>query len=333
MKRKQIMFTSPGVAQIWQTPLPEVGTGDVLVRMEYTVVSGGTEKACLLGSPNVQGTFPTSLGYCGIGRVLSVGDAVRKVRPGDRVLVYHGCHSDYNVRGEEEIIRVDDDGIDSRDAAFVLIAAMGLGGVRKLEIEIGESAMVIGLGLLGMFSVQFCRLCGAYPVIAVDFSEERRKLALSLGADHALDPRDADFKEKVMALTGGKGVRTTVEVTGSSAALGEALDTAAFMGRIALLGCTRVSDFPVDFYTQVHRPGIRLIGAHNFVRPKSESYPGHWTNEDDCRAILSLIAAGRISVRPICSRFVKPALAPEIYRELATDPDFPIGTVFDWREE
>ena len=219
-----------------------------------------------------------------------------------------------------------------RQEAFVVIATMGLGGVRKLELELGESAMVMGLGLLGIFAVQFCRLSGAYPVIAADLNPERRKLALKLGADYAFDPAAPDFAEQVKAVTGGKGVRATVEVTGVSAAMQQALRCAAPMGRISLLGCTRVSDCPVDYYTQVHRPGVKLIGAHNFVRPKVESYPHHWTHQDDCKAILQLLGAGRIQVAPIIYRVVSPVDAPEIYNELCDDPKFPMGTVFDWRD-
>ena len=109
------------------------------------------------------------------------------------------------------------------------------------------------------------------------------------------------------------------------------LQCAAWMGRISLLGCTRVSDCGVDYYTQVHRPGVKLIGAHNFVRPKVESYPHHWTHHDDCNAILDLIAAKRLQVAPILSRVLSPADAPAVYTQLCEDKNFPLGTVFDWR--
>lgn len=333
MKTKQIVFVEPKVAKLQYMDVPEVGANDVLVETEYTVVSGGTERACIMGMKNIMdaGKFPKTLGYCGIGRVVRTGNNVTSVQPGDRVLVYHGYHKKYNVRPEADITRVNDDKISSLDAAFVVIASMGLGGVRKLEIEIGESAMVMGLGLLGMFAIQFCRLNGAYPVIAADLNPERRKLALELGADFAFDPSDPDFAEKVKGVTRGKGVCATVEVTGASVAMRQALECASYMGRISLLGCTRVSDCSVDYYQQVHRPGVKLIGAHNFVRPKMESYPHHWTHQDDCKAILDLISSGRIKVAPIISRVVNPEDAEEIYTQLCDDPKFPIGTVFDWR--
>ena len=331
MKRKAIVFTAPYTAELLEQDTPELTSDGVLVRMEYTVVSGGTERAVITAAPNTGGKFPAQLGYCGVGYVQDIGADVKSVKIGDRVLVYHGVHANYNVRQEDEITLVTQDAVDSLDAAFVVIASMGLGGLRKLELELGESAMIMGLGLLGIFALQFARQSGAYPLIAVDLNEERRKLALSLGADYALDPSAPDFVEEVMRITKGHGVRATVEVTGVSAAMKQALACASYMGRISLLGCTRVSDTAVDYYTQVHRPGVKLIGAHNFVRPKQESYPHHWTHQDDCNAILDLLAGGRVQVRPIVSRVCDPKDAPAIYEELCNNPKFPMGTVFDWR--
>lgn len=332
MQTKTIVFTAPQTVRYMDHETQPMTDSSVAVKMEYTVISGGTERATLMDLPNAGKGFPKYLGYCGVGHVVEVGSQVTSVMPGDRVLVYHGRHSIYNVAPEAKITKVTQD-IDSLEAAFVIISAMGLGGVRKLELELGESAMVMGLGLLGMFAVQFLRLSGAYPVIAADLNPERRALALQLGADYALDPAAPDFTQTVKKLTKGKGVNATVEVTGASVAMQQALQCAARQGRISLLGCTRISDCAVDYYAQVHRPGVKLIGAHNLVRPKFESYPHHWTHQDDCKAILDLVAAGRIQMKPILSRVVKPAQAPEIYRQLCEDPMFPMGTVFDWRDE
>ena len=332
MKSKKILFTDVHKAEFLEVELKELQDNEVLTEMEYTVVSGGTERANLMGMANTSQRYPKSMGYCGVGRVCAIGSAVTGVAVGDRVLVYHGYHMKYNIRPESDVTKVEDDSISSLDAAFVIIASMGLGGVRKLEVELGESAMVMGLGLLGIFSVQFLRLSGAYPIIAADLNPDRRALALKLGADYAFDPSAPDFVEQVKAVTKGKGVRATVEVTGVSVAMKQALECASWQGRISLLGCTRVSDCAVDYYRQVHRPGVTLIGAHNFVRPKVDSYPHHWTHQDDCKAILDLIAAERIQVAPIVSRVVSPEDAPAIYDQLCDDPAFPMGTVFDWRE-
>lgn len=331
MKTKSIIFTEPGKAQLWERELGEIAAEKVLVKTEYTVVSGGTEKANLLGSVNTAGVFPKPVGYCGIGHVVEVGEGVTDFCPGDRVLVYHGKHAAYSLVDRKRLTKIEDSSILSEDAVFTVIASMGLGGVRRLAVELGESSMVMGLGLLGLFSVAFLRLSGCNPVIAADPNPLRRDLALKMGADYVLDPSDADFTRQVKDLTDGKGVNACVEVTGISAAMRQALECAAQQGRISLLGCTRVSDCSVDYYAQVHKPGVTLIGAHNMVRPQVDSYPHHWTHHDDCRAILKLMSAKRLDPSPLRSRIVSPTDASRIYTELCTDPDFPLGTVFDWQ--
>ena len=330
MLNHYIAFTEPGKAELLETELEGPAADQILVRTEYTVVSAGTERACLMNTPNVVQTYPKRLGYCGVGYVDAVGSDVKDFAVGDRVLIYHGIHAEYNLVKADQLTKVGNDKIDSKEAAFVIIASMSLGGVRKLEVELGESAMVMGQGILGVFATQLLALSGANPVIAVDFDEKRRAKAFELGADYALDPGDPDFISKVKALTGEKGVNATVEVTGSSKAMLQALDCAAWMGRIALLGCTRVSDCEVDYYRQVHRPGIKLIGAHNFVRPKVESYPHHWTHQDDCKALLSLIGAGKFRVLPMISEIHAPEDAPSVYARLAVGCDFPLGVMFKW---
>ncbi len=327
-----VVFESIGNAELKPFEVPSPGPGEVLLENDYTVISAGTERANLLNLPNTSNVFPFHPGYCGIGRVVDVGGGIENVAIGDRALVDHGGHRSHSIQKAAKLTVVGDDRIDSLDAAFVVIAAMGLQGVRKLRLELGESAMVIGLGLLGIFATQLAKIDGAIPVIVSDFDRTRRDLALKLGADHAFSPEEEDLAEKIRDLTNGNGPDGIVEVTGVAAALQDALTYVAWQGRISLLGCTRVSDAEIDFYQFVHRRGVSLIGAHNFVRPKEDSYPGYWTNRDDYRVLLALIAAGRLRVRPIISEIVPPDYAPDIYNRLAEEEHPPLGIVFDWRE-
>ncbi len=311
----------------------EVGrpsAGEVLIENDYTVVSAGTERANLVNLPNTSGQFPYYPGYCGIARIIEVGDGVENVRLGERVLADFSGHRSHAIRKAAGLTVVRDDSIESLDAAFVIIAAMGLQGVRKVRLELGESAMVIGLGLLGTFATQLAKIDGALPVIVSDFDAKRRELALTLGADHAFSPDEPNLPEKVRELTYGQGADCVIEVTGAAAALQQALTCVARQGRVSLLGCTRISDAPIDFYQYVHRPGVSLIGAHTFVRPQVDSYPGYWTTRDDYRVLLALIAAKRLAVRPIISEIVSPERAPAVFARLAEDPHPPLGIVFDW---
>ena len=330
MTGQYIVFESIGEAVLKSFEVPRPGPGEVLLAMDYSVVSAGTERANLLNLPNTSGRFPFHPGYCGVGRVIAVGDGVEDVAIGARALADHGGHRSHILTKADTMTVVADDRIDSLDAAFVVIASMGLQGVRKLRLELGESAMVIGLGLLGIFATQLARIDGAIPVIVSDFDPARRALALDLGADNAFSPDEEDLARRIKDLTGGEGPNAIVEVTGVAEALRDALEYVAWQGRISLLGCTRISDAPIDFYRHVHRRGVSLIGAHNFVRPDVDSYPGYWTSRDDYRVLLALIAAGRLQVRPIISEIVSPEDAPAVYTRLAEGKHPPLGIVFDW---
>jgi 2-desacetyl-2-hydroxyethyl bacteriochlorophyllide A dehydrogenase len=327
-----VVFESVGEAVVRTFEVSPPGAGEVLVENIYTVISAGTERANLMNLPNTSGGFPYRPGYCGVGRVIDVGDGVSTVTAGDRVLTDFSGHRSHATHDASDLTVVGDREIEDLEAAFVVIAAMGLQGVRKVKLELGESAMVIGLGLLGVFATQLARLDGAIPVIVSDFDPKRRDLALRLGADHAFAPDDEGLAETIRELTDGSGPDAIVEVTGSAAALQDALSYVARQGRISLLGCTRVSDAPIDFYRDVHKPGVSLIGAHTFVRPKVDSYPGYWTTRDDYRVLLNFIAAGRLQVKPIVSEIVSPGEAPAVYTRLAEEKQPPLGIVFDWEQ-
>ena len=331
MIMKEIQFVEKGVAKLVDREVPELTEYSVLTKTLFTALSAGTEKANILDKPNTFAyqKWPKVEGYSGIGIVEAVGEKVTKVKPGDKVLVYHGTHAQYSVVHESRVYLVNEE-VEDSEAVLTIIGAMGLGGLRKTKLELGESAMVIGLGLLGMFALMGARASGAYPLIAVDINEDRRKIALELGADYAFDPREESFVKHIKAITGGKGVNAIVEVTGVASALVSALDVAARQARIALNGCTRVSDAPIDFYKQVHCPGITIIGAHNMVRPQKDSYQGYWTNEDDVLALVKLIKGNRINVKPLVNEIHSPTECEGVYQRLCNDPNFPIGVVFDW---
>lgn len=341
MRDWQILFTEPNVAALLEQDVPDTpGEHEVLVQTHYTAVSAGTERANLVGELHINGAqildkviFPRALGYSGVGTVLKTGAAVAGIAPGDRVITYFGQHRLYNLLPEERVFPISQASIASAEAALVVIAGFSLEGVRKTKVEVGESALVAGLGILGLLAVELFRAAGAVPVVAADPNPQRRELSLSLGADIALDPLTADYTRAVKAAAGGRGVNAAVEVTGAAEALTQTLGCMARFGRVALLGCTRNTEVPLDFYHLVHFPGVALIGANNDARPRVESAPGNWTARDDCQALLRLLAGGRLNLAPLISEIHSPIEAPEVYRRLAFEyGSFPIGVLFDWTQ-
>lgn len=335
MKGYQVIFESIGNAVLKPYDIPELKPGEVLLENDYTVISAGTERANLVQLPNT-GTaetgFPFRPGYCGAGRVVAAGDEVTELAIGDRVVINWGGHCSHTIKEAKSVLKIEDDSIDLLDASFATIVSFPLLGFRKLKLELGESAMVVGQGILGAFAVQIANLAGAVPVLALDFDPARRKLAVELGATAAFSPDEDHIIDKIKEATGGEGPNGVIEVTGSAAALQQALEYIAWEGRISLLGCTRISDSPIDYYKYVHRRGISLIGAHTMTRPKQESAHGRWTERDDYKTFLKLVAANKIQTRPIISEIVSPRDATAVYKRLAEVKQPPLGIVFDWEK-
>ena len=308
--------------------LPDPESDQLLIENDYSALSAGTELANYCGLPNTSGSFPYFPGYSSCGHVLRTGSAVKAFKVGDRVVSWGG-HCSHHLKKECELVRIEDESIDGREAAFARIATFSFLGVRRLNLRLGESVMVAGLGVLGLIALQLARCSGAYPLIAADFSPERRALALELGADYVFSPGEEGFVEKVRAVTHG-GVNAVVEVTGVAAALQQALEYVSRLGRISLLGCTRIPDVPIDFYQSVHLRGVTLVGTHTMTRPRVDSRPDAWTELDDYRAFLNFLSGKRLRIAPFLSEVVSPADAGEVYARLADSENPPVGIVFDW---
>ena len=333
MENYGIVFTSPCVAELVQTEITLPTPNHVQVKLAVSTVSSGTERANLIGDPNVgwdigpRVVFPRKSGYSSAGIVTAVGENVTDLAVGDRVALSWSLHSKFINMNRKNVCKLPDN-VSFRDAALLHIGTFPMAAIRKCRLEMGEAAIVMGMGILGLTAVKLLKAAGAVPVIAVDPVAEKRTKAIVHGADFAFDPTDADFAQKVKAVTGG-GARVGIEVTGIGAGLDGILDCMAPFGRMALLGCTRNKEFTIDYYRKVHGPGITLIGAHTAARPKEESHGGWWTQTDDMQALIKLHTFGRLSLGELVEEVHSPVEAPAVYDRLAREKSFPV-VQFDW---
>lgn len=336
MSYKKILFTKPKVAEICDYEIAEPNSGEVQVRLAISSISSGTERANILGDVNVSvfensdvAIFPREGGYSSAGIIEKVGPNVTDLQVGDRVALSWSSHSQVLNIEQKNVYKLSDN-VSFQDAAFFHIATFPLAAIRKCRLEMGESAIVMGMGILGLAALQLLRAAGAAPIIAVDPVAEKREKALQCGADYALDPYKSDFIETVKQLTDG-GAKVAIEVTGVGKALDSVLDCMARYGRVALLGCTRNSDFTIDYYHKVHGPGITLVGAHASARPQTESSNGWWTQRDDIHTLMKLTEMGRLSLASMIDEVHSPMEAVEVYDRLANEKAFPL-VQFDWRK-
>lgn len=334
---KRIVFTKRNTAELLDYHAPEPKEGEVQVALAVSTISSGTERANIMGSTTVawnrpeaeKAVFPRYNGYSSSGVIVKVGPSVDGLAVGNRVAVSWSTHTQVlNIKAK--LVHKLDDAVSFSDGALAHIATFPLAAIRKCRLELGESAIVMGMGVLGMIGVVLLKAAGAAPILAVDPDAGKREKALQLGADYALDPFAPDFAEKARALTKG-GAKVGIEVTGVGAGLNGILDCMARFGRVALLGCTRNSDFSVDYYRKVHGPGITLIGAHTNARPGRESSEGWWTEWDDVEAVLRLTKLGRIKLSELVEEVHSPREATQVYTRLCTEKTFPL-VQFDWSD-
>ena len=350
MTNPNIVFTKLNTAEVVDRPMPKVKDGEVLVKLVRSCISSGTERANLTGvpdngtsiyvdCPDDRVTWPRQGGYSSVGVVQAVGKGVKSVKKGDRVAMSWTVHSQYVSLPERQVYLIPDN-VGFEEAALTHISTFPMAAIRKCRLEVGESALVMGQGVLGQLAVVLLKAAGAAPIIVADPVAAKRKRALKLGADYAFDPTAPDFAAQVKAVTdtgrtlqdgrvADSGARVVIEVTGNGGALNTALEAIAPFGRLALLGCTRDSNFTVNYYRKVHARGITMIGAHTNARPDLESHGGWWTTRDDALTTLRLLSLKRISLKGFVSEVHKVKEAPAVYARLAKGGAFPC-VQFDW---
>lgn len=327
MEGQRVVVVREGVVELEAFSLPEPGAGEVLIKTRTSLVSPGTERAFYLGLPNTNATYPLYPGYSNIGEVIAVGAGVEAVQVGDRVAsgTHHASHV---IAPADKCVPVPDD-LPDKVAVFFNLAAIAMQGVRKTRIELGERAVVIGVGPIGIFAVQLVRQNGAVPAVAIDVDAERLALAKQVGADYAL-LNDESLPEQINAITHGKGFNVVIESTGSDKVITQAFQMAAVRGRVSLLGSARGEANNINFYRDVHRKGLNIIGAHEITRPLHESLPGWWTQVDEQYTALQMFALGRLQAEPLISHRFSWEEFPQAYALLKAWDQTTTGMLIHW---
>jgi L-iditol 2-dehydrogenase len=329
MDGMRVCWPERGRAEVVPFTPPEPRAGEVLIRTEVSLISPGTERAFFLGLPNAEGRFPSYPGYSSVGRIAATGAGVEGLRAGDRVAAASG-HASHGVARAERCAKVPD-GLPPEAAVYFNLGAIALQGVRKTRVELGEAVAVLGLGLIGNLALQLARLQGAFPAIGLDPELGRREIALACGADLCLDPGAADTGAALGTATDGDGPAVVIEATGSPQVVNEAFALAGQHARVVLLASSRGTS-ETNFYRDVHKKGLTVLGAHASMIPPRDSSPGFWTHSDDVRTVLRLLAAGRLHIRELTSEIASWEDAPRLYEQLGSWRRDGLGMVMRWSE-
>lgn len=359
MEGKRLVLDGDGNVRVESYTVPQPEADQVLVRVHVTHVSAGSEVNGIRarrkgGSHN----FPQAgLGYTAVGEVLAVGKEVSGWQPGERVLCggNHGSHwlvtprlADAPAAVPQQFMlqRLPDD-LDDVSAAFCVLGDIALHGIRRGQIQLGESVAVHGLGVIGLLSVQLARLSGAYPVIGVDLVDSRLQLARDLGASHVVDLRGPDgalgdgvaaireitaspwrFRGALPGLEPDGGADVQIHTTSYIGNYPALLKAAADRGRIVLVGATAGS-VAIESHELLRRE-LKLIGSYETGLGEPHPY-WPWSRARNRAVIWDLIRRGALRVQPLVSHVSPPAQAPDLYEQMVAGGEGWLGVFFDWR--
>jgi predicted dehydrogenase/threonine dehydrogenase-like Zn-dependent dehydrogenase len=324
-----------GDTLITEVPAPSISPQQVLIRSHITVISAGTEKMIVdFGKANLINKVrqqpdkvrmvldkiktdgllttldtvrsklddPIALGYCNVGTVIAVGNQVTEFLPGDRV-VSNGSHAEIVAVNKNLCAKIPDN-VSDEDAVFTVLGAIALQGIRLIDARIGETYVVMGLGLIGLLAVQILKAQGC-QVFALDLAADKVAAAETLGATGFCISADNDCVSLIKNIIpeGVDGVLLTLS-TQSSGPVSQAAQLCRKRGKIVLVGVTGLHLARSDFYEKElsfqvscsygpgrYDPNYEVLGQDypiGFVR---------WTEQRNFNAILQLMADGRINIR------------------------------------
>ncbi len=357
-----------GATQVADLPRPQAGRGQLLICTRASLISAGTERMLVefgkagwldkvrqqpekvrmvLEKIRTDGLLatvdavrskleqPIPLGYSSVGTVVEVGAGVSGFASGDRV-ASNGHHAEVVAVPSNLCAKVPAP-VGDESAAFTVLGAVALQGVRLAQPTLGESFVVSGLGLIGLLAVQLLRAQGC-RVLGMDFDTERLALAREYGAETIQLGGMADWQGAAMAISRGRGVDGVLIAasTDSDEPVHQAAQMCRKRGRIVLVGVAGLNLLRSDFYEKEltfqvscsYGPG-RYDKAYE---EKGQDYPVgfvRWTEQRNFEAVLDMLAEGKLDVRGLVSHRFPVERAAEAY-EVIVGPASSLGVLLEY---
>ena len=347
-----------GEMALEEVPVPSTNSKSVLIRTEYSLVSLGTERMLvefansnlfvkarnqpdkvrqILDKIRSDGLAPTievvfnklnntaSLGYCNVGVVETVGREVASFKVGDRV-VSNGAHAEFVCVSEKLCAKVPAS-VSGENAVFTVVGAIALQGIRLVAPTLGETVIVVGLGLVGLIAVQLLKANGC-NVIGIDTDPSKVKLAETLGVSAVCISDEIDPVAFVTDRTNGVGADAVLiaATTNSNEVISQAAKMSRRRGRIVLVGVVGLDLSRADFYEKEltfqvscsYGPG-RYDDDYEL---KSRDYPVgfvRWTEQRNLEAVLEVISRGQLDLQSLVTAVTPIARYQDVYDNIS-DP-------------
>ena len=347
-----------GVTTLTEAPAPLISSSHLLINTTTSLISAGTERMLVgfgkasfiekarqqpekvkmvlekVATDGLMTTIeavqsklaqPLPLGYCNVGLVAEAGAGVDGFQVGDRV-VSNGPHADV-VKVPKNLCARIPDAVDDESAAFVVVASIGLQGIRLAQPSLGEAFVVTGAGLIGLLTVQLLRAQGC-RVLAIDFDASKLALARQFGAQTCNPGVGEDPVAAGMALSRGQGVDGVIITasTKSNDPVTQAARMCRKRGRIVLVGVAGMELNRADFYEKElsfqvscsYGPGRYDLNYED----KGHDYPlgfVRWTEQRNFEAVLDMLASGQLDVKALITHRFAFEDAPKAYEALTAD--------------
>jgi L-iditol 2-dehydrogenase len=328
---KSLLLSEYSHLEITDLPLPAVGPGEVLVRVEACGICGSDVHG--FDGSTGRRIPPIVMGHEAAGTVETVGEGVTKYKKGDRVTfdstVYcgecqyckrgqinlcdnrqvigvscgdyrrHGAFAEYVVVPEQIMYPLPKD-FSFNEAAMLEAVSVALHGVKVSQVAGGETALVIGAGMIGLLTLQAARAAGCARVFIADVDETRLNLAKQVGADETLHCSGAELVAEVMRLTGGNGVDIALEAVGRNETVTGAINCTRKGGTVTLIG---------NIMPEVTLPLQKVV-------VKQLRLQGSCASSGEYPEAIELIANGTIQVKPLITAVASLEEGPRWFERL-----------------
>ncbi len=344
--RRILSRSNVGTLGVVEEEVPALKDGEILVEVDTSVISAGTELGSLKGEVRATGAEERwrPFGYQNAGVVVEVSPGVTRFKPGDRVAcmgagyAVHGTYANVPVNLAIHL----PDSVSFEEGATIALAATAMNAVQRADLRFGEFVMVMGLGLVGQFAAQLSSIAGTH-VMGVDRLDFRIQKCLASGVERAEVPGD-DFEDVVNAFTRGYGLDAGYicfggDGTSAMQQLAKLMKTSPdghIYGRVVIPGGASVTHrFGAGLGNLDIRSAARTgPGYHDQAYEYGADYPPvfvPWTTQRNLEEIVRWLADGRLNARELVTHRYEIGQAVEACETIIQSPQKVLGVALKMR--
>ena len=344
---KAAEITGPRQVTLVEDELAGPGPGEVAIRSLYSGISHGTEMNVYRGDAPMwrrkrdprtklfvdaerpEWEYPLRYGYACVGVVTAVGSEVTETAEGDVVFCF-APHQSAHVLPMKSVFKLPE-GIDPRAGVLTAVLNTTFNGMLDADLHLGECVVVFGQGVLGQLTVQWAKLSGASPVIAVDLIEKRLEISKRVsGADLVFNAGEVgDIAMAVRELTDNRGADVVFEFSASDRALNEAIRTACYNGKVIVMSWYAGALANVYLGAEFHHNRVQLISSH--IAGISPELSHRWTVARRMEVVLSLMP--KLNLDGLITDVIDHENAAAAYAMIDTRPQDILQVVLDYGED